>query len=243
MPAFVEISNLSKTYSGSPNPVVSDFSLDINRGEFWGLLGPNGAGKSTILYILCGLLSYDKGRVVVGGHEVNVNTKKLWQTIGFVPQDLALYESLTIAENLKIFGGIIGLSNRILTQRINELLSQLGLEDRRNYKIRACSGGMRRCVNLMITLLSAPQLLILDEPTVGVDVYTRETILSHLRTLNSSGITIIYTSHLLEEVQNICSNIALIDKGKLISNSTTEQLLSQYPDSNLEQIFIRLTRA
>ncbi|MDR2498168.1 MAG: ABC transporter ATP-binding protein, partial [Tannerellaceae bacterium] len=177
----VSISNLSKTYKGSSRPALDSLSITINQGEIYGLLGPNGAGKTTLIHILCGLRTADSGSARIFDLPIPSRLGSVKPQIGLVPQDIALYPSLTVKENLNIFGGIYGMKRSELGPLISSMLLRFGLEAQERKPLHACSGGMKRCVNLIVGILHRPRLLILDEPTVGIDVQSRQLILNNLR--------------------------------------------------------------
>lgn len=238
LPAL-HIADLVRQYPGTERPAVNGLCLDVAEGEFFGLLGPNGAGKTTTISIVCGLLQVDHGAVEVVGHSAGSHTVQ--RLIGFVPQDIALYDTLTARENLRFFGAMYDLSGKDLNTRINELLDRFGLLERADDQIRFFSGGMKRRVNIMAALLHGPRLLILDEPTVGIDVQSRALINSHLSELNRSGTTILYTSHHLDEAERLCSRLAIMDHGSIIAMGTPAQLLHAHECPDLESVFLKLT--
>jgi ABC-2 type transport system ATP-binding protein len=238
---IIEIKDLYKVYNGNPHPAVNHLSLTIQQGEIFGLLGPNGAGKTTIINILCGLQYFDSGNAHVCNYSVKNEKEKIKTLIGVVPQDIALYPALTARENLKIFGGIYGLKKKELNDRMDELLNLFGLEKSINRYISTYSGGMKRRVNLIAGLLHRPQLLFLDEPTVGIDVQSRHVILENLNEINKAGTTIVYTSHLLSEAQNFCTSIALIDDGQLICQGEPNPLIAQNNVKTLDELFLLKT--
>ncbi|MDR0814170.1 MAG: ABC transporter ATP-binding protein [Bacteroidales bacterium] len=238
----IEIRNLSKTYRGNDVPAVDNLSLTVPAGDIFGLLGPNGAGKTTIIHILCGLRSFDSGEVLVCNHSLRTQLNDVKRLIGVVPQDIALYPSLTAFENLKVFGGVWGMKGAALTERIDELLTFFGLENSKNRCIKTFSGGMKRRINLIAGLLHRPQLLFLDEPTVGVDVQSKSLIIDNLKAINREGCTIVYTSHYMEEAEMLCTQVAFIDEGKLIAAGAPEALIAQSPDCpSLEALYLQLT--
>ncbi len=237
----IEVKHLKKIYKGSLQPAVNDISFSVKQGEIYGLLGPNGAGKTTTISILCGLLKQTSGNISIDGlsHENDNNAIK--QLISVVPQDIALYPTLTAVENLEYVGNMYGLKGAILKQRISECLDIFGLTENKNKQIGAYSGGMKRRINLIAGILHQPKILFLDEPTVGVDVHSRNIITTFLKKLNSEGTTIVYTSHLMEEAQNLCTRIAVIDHGNIIASGEPRLLIQQYGCSNLEELFLQLT--
>ena len=238
---FIEIKKLYKIYRGSTNPAVENLSLTIEKGEIFGLLGPNGAGKTTTINILCGLRHFDSGELRICNYSVKDELGKIKPLIGVVPQDIALYPTLTAYENLKIFGGIYGLKKKELNERVNELLEIFGLGKYKNRFVSKYSGGMKRRVNLIAGLLHRPQLLFLDEPTVGIDVQSRHVILENLKEINKAGTTIVYTSHHLSEAENFCTSIALIDDGQVICQGEPKQLIIQNKVETLEELFLQKT--
>jgi len=240
--AILRIENLKKSYSGLNRQVLSGLCLTIERGEIYGFLGPNGAGKTTTVNILSGLLKQDEGRIEMFGKPYEENRDYIKHHIGIVPQNIAVFPELTAYENLKIFGSIYGMETAVLKQRINELLEMFGLSEFRNKKVSTFSGGMKRSVNLMVGIMHTPELLILDEPTVGIDVQSKVVILECLHRLNEEGMTILYTSHDMEEAQRLCTRVGIIDGGKLVAEDTPEQLMAAYPGcEDLEAIYLRIT--
>ncbi len=239
---IIEIRELTKIYKGTEEPAIRSISLDIYPKEIFGLLGPNGAGKTTTISILCGLFPATKGKVTIDGLDIHSQTEKIKQIIGVVPQDIALYPTLTGRENLAFFGNMYGLSGSLLRERIDHYLHEFGLEKHAHKLVSKYSGGMKRRVNLIAGLLHDPKILFLDEPTVGIDVQSRVVILEYLKELNRKGVTIIYTSHYMEEAEHLCSRVAIIDRGNIISMGNPKELLEGHPEfKNLENIFIHLT--
>ncbi|MDQ1264896.1 MAG: type transport system ATP-binding protein [Bacteroidota bacterium] len=239
---IIKISELRKQYKGSAEPALADLSLEIPEGEIFGLLGPNGAGKTTTISIIAGLLKSDTGNIEINGLPVERNINDIKKLIGLVPQDIALYQSLSARENLRFFGAMQGLESRELKAKIDSCLDMLGLTKYADKKIATFSGGMKRRVNLIAGALHQPKVLILDEPTAGIDVQSRITILDYLRDLNESGTTIIYTSHNLSEAENFCTRAAIIDYGKLVITGTPKELIEQHQGCrSLEEVFIKLT--
>jgi ABC-2 type transport system ATP-binding protein len=239
---IIEIRDLTKFYKGNDEPAINGISLDIFQHEIFGLLGPNGAGKTTTISILCGLFPPTKGDVKINGLDLRHDTEKVKHTIGVVPQDLALYPTLTALENLTFFGNMYGLKGTELHDRIYECLKVFGLEKSAKKKIITYSGGMKRRINLIAGLLHKPKVLFLDEPTVGIDVQSRIVILEYLKEINKQGTTIIYTSHYMEEAENLCTRVAIVDRGSIISIGNPKELLKDHPEfKNLENIFLYLT--
>lgn len=208
---------------------LNDISLEVTDGEFFGLLGPNGAGKSTTMSLAAGLREPETGDVLVCGQRIGPTTSAVRNNLGLVPQSVALYVDLSAQQNLRIFGQLYGLSGAKLSKRIDEVLEATQLTERRKDRVKTFSGGMQRRLNLATTLLHRPKLLLCDEPTVGVDPQSRNAIFDHLRNLNREGTTIVYSTHYMEEAERLCSRIAIIDHGKILSLGTLDVLLRQLP--------------
>jgi ABC-2 type transport system ATP-binding protein len=239
---IIGIRELTKYYKGNEDPAIDKISLEIMAGEIFGLLGPNGAGKTTTISILCGLFSPTSGSVTINGLDISHDLEKIKRIIGVVPQDLALYPTLTALENLRFFGNMFGLRGKSLDEKIFDKLKFFGLEKYARKRVSSYSGGMKRRVNLIAGLLHDPKILFLDEPTVGIDVQSRIVILEYLQELNNSGTTIIYTSHYMEEAENLCTRVAIIDRGVVISIGNPKHLVSEHPEyKNLENLFLHLT--
>jgi len=239
---IIEIRELTKQYKGADEPALRAISLDIFPNEIFGLLGPNGAGKTTTISILCGLFPPTRGSVMIDGMDIHTNINRIKQIIGVVPQDIALYPTLTARENLTFFGNMYGLRGNVLKGKIDHYLAEFGLEKHAGKIVAKYSGGMKRRVNLIAGLLHDPKIIFLDEPTVGIDVQSRVEILHYLKEINKKGTTIIYTSHYMEEAENLCSRVAIIDRGNIISLGNPKELVAEHPEfKNLENIFIHLT--
>lgn len=223
--SFIELQNVLKRYE--TKITVNHLNLKIEQGEIFGLLGPNGAGKSTTIKMMTGLLPIDKGEIRVDGISVAKRPLEVKRRIGLVPQDLAIYEMLTARENVKFFGKLYGLRGKMLMQQVDEALEFVGLSDRQNDKPSSFSGGMKRRLNIACAIMHRPRLVIMDEPTVGIDPQSRNHILQSVRKLNEMGSTIIYTSHYMEEVEAISTRVGIIDHGQLIACGTKEQLLRE----------------
>ncbi len=208
------------TKSFGKKEIIKNVSFEVKKGETFGLLGPNGAGKSTTISMICGLISYDSGDIKVGGKSVKEYPLEAKKKIGIVPQDIALYPTLSAKENLVFWGKMYGLNGKIAKERAEEVLAYVGLQDRGKDKIETFSGGMKRRINIGATLMHEPELLIMDEPTVGIDPQSRNHILETVKKLNEKGMTVIYTSHYMEEVEYLCERIAIVDHGKVIALGT-----------------------
>lgn len=241
--AFIDINGLTKWYKNAQEPAIDQLDLQIDRGEIFGLLGPNGAGKTTTISVLCDQIQATSGTIFINGKNQDNEKEKIKNIIGVVPQEIALFSNLTAVENLRFFGKMYGLNGKKLSQRIEESLLKFGLEEKKNKLIKTFSGGMKRRINLIAGLLHEPQILFLDEPTVGIDVQSKTVIIDYLKELNKNeNTTIVYTSHMMEEAESFCSSIAIIDKGKIITYGKTADLINQFPGVNkLEDIFIVLT--
>jgi ABC-2 type transport system ATP-binding protein len=222
---LLSVNNLVKTYG--TRRAVDGVSFRVLAGQTVGLLGPNGAGKSTIVGMLCGLLAPDSGDIVLGGERVTPGAAAVKRKIGVVPQDLALYEDLSALENLKLFGALYGLRGKLLAERIETVLGQVNLADRARDKPATFSGGMKRRLNIAAALMHDPQLLILDEPTVGVDPQSRNAIFDTLEALQAQGKALIYTSHYMEEVERLADHIVIIDHGKVLADESPASLHSR----------------
>jgi len=240
-PLAVSIENVGFRYPGNADVSFSNLNLQIAKGERFGLFGPNGAGKTTLMNLMTGVLSVNEGSIKLFGQKVDGKNKGVNKLFGFVPQGFSFYRELSPAENLEFFGAWAGLNKTEITKQTDELLHILGLEDVRNKAVGKFSGGMKRRVNLAIGVIHNPQLLFLDEPTVGVDVQTRQAIISYLRKLNENGTTLIYTSHQLSEAEDLCEHIALIDEGKIITQGNINAVLKEHGNKSLEELFINLT--
>ena len=218
------------TKSFGKKEVVKGVSFSIEKGETFGLLGPNGAGKSTTISMICGLFPYDSGDIRVDGKSVKGHPLETKQKIGVVPQDIALYPTLSAKENLIFWGKMYGLSGAAAKKRADEVLAYVGLEDRARDKIETFSGGMKRRVNIGAALMHEPELLIMDEPTVGIDPQSRNHILETVKKLNEKGMRVIYTRHYMEEVEYLCERIAIVDHGKVIALGTKSELCTRLAD-------------
>ncbi|MDY3561126.1 ABC transporter ATP-binding protein [Gemmata sp. JC673] len=221
----LEIANLRKRYGDLV--ALDGVSLTVRKGEVFGLLGPNGAGKTTLLSIAAGLARSDSGRVELFGSVFTHDSRDLRHLVGIGTQDLAIYPDLTARENLRFFGKLYGLAGRHLTARVDTVLAAVGLTDRAGDRAGTFSGGMKRRLNLAVAVVHDPKLLILDEPTTGVDPQSRNHIFEQVKALNAAGLTVIYTSHYMEEVQALCNRIAIIDAGRLRASDTLPNLLKR----------------
>lgn len=223
---------------------VNGISFTIHRGEIFGLLGPNGAGKTTTIRMLSTVLKPDRGDATVGGHSIRHNASAVRSLIGVCPQELALYPDLSALDNMVFFGRMVGLNGKEARAQAMAHLKLVGLAERAKDKVDKFSGGMKRRINLVISLMGHPELLFLDEPTVGIDPQSRNNIYETIEDLRDKGITILYTTHYMEEANRLCERVAIMDGGKLIAIDTPYQLKSQIgsPEQvTLEDVFLRLT--
>ena len=234
MSSYVEVRNLTKKYGELV--AVDNLNFEVEKNEIFGLLGPNGAGKSTTLSVLTTLSDLNKGDIEVCGYDIRKDKMKIKQLIGMVPQDIAVYEQLSALENVRFFASLYGLKGKRLTSAAKEALEFVGLADRQSMKPKQMSGGMRRRLNIACGIAHEPGLIVMDEPTVGVDAQSREHILNSICTLRDRGATVIYTSHYMNEVEEICDRIAIIDKGQMIACGTKAELVSLVTD--VQSIYI-----
>ncbi|MEO8103709.1 MAG: ABC transporter ATP-binding protein [Betaproteobacteria bacterium] len=226
---MLQVQDLWKSYAA--RQVVSGISLMAEPGQIVGLLGPNGAGKTTTVAMICGLTPPDKGEVRLAGQRIDGDASPAKQRIGLVPQDIALFEELPAMRNLETFGALYGLSGTLLRERSLAALELVGLADRGHDKPSTFSGGMKRRLNIACALVHDPDILLLDEPTVGIDPQSRNAIFDNLETLKARGKTMVYTTHYMEEAERLCDRIVIIDHGKVIANDTLAGLYRQLPVS------------
>jgi ABC-2 type transport system ATP-binding protein len=222
---LVEFDGVSKKYD--TKIIVNQLSLTIKQGEIFGLLGPNGAGKSTTIHLLAGLLALDGGEITLDGYSVKKSTLEVKRRIGLVPQDLAIYNQLSARDNVTFFAKLYGLRGSLLKERVEEALEFTGLQKYAQDKPSTYSGGMKRRLNIACAITHRPKLIIMDEPTVGIDPQSRNHILESVKKLNAMGSTIIYTSHYMEEVEAICTRVGIMDHGRLVAQGTKEELIGQ----------------
>jgi len=225
---MVEVKDLTMRYG--ERTALNGINLAVDRGELFGLLGPNGAGKTTLISILSTLLKPSSGQVKIGSLDVLRDGKEIKHLIGTVPQEIALYPTLSARENLSFYGRMYGMRGSRLKKRIDELLETVGLTDRKDERVQKFSGGMKRRLNLAVGLLHEPKLLLLDEPMVGVDPQSRNQILQSIRTLKSEGTTMIYTTHYMEEAEQLCDRVAILDEGRLVALDSPRHLVELLGD-------------
>ena len=243
MDTILKTNDLTKKYGSKI--AVDNLNLEIRKGEIFGLLGPNGAGKSTTMNIICDILRPTLGNVELFGKDLHKNRKEILKKLGYIPQDLAIHGNLKAWENVELFTSLYGIKGEALKTAIDESLEYVGLIEKRNEYAKNFSGGMKRRLNIACALGHKPELLIFDEPTVGIDPQSRNFILNKIKQSNEEGTTIIYTSHYMEEVEAICTRIAIMDDGKIIASGTSEELKKLVVDNTesitLEEVFLTLT--
>lgn len=234
---LIKVDGLVKKYN--EKTAVAGITLSIEKGELFGLLGPNGAGKSTTISMLAGLVKPTSGSIHINGADISKHPIEGKKRIGLVPQEIALYPTLSAVDNLRFWGRMYGVTGKRLKERVTEVLRIVNLEDRKNQIIKSYSGGMQRRINIAAALIHEPEILIMDEPTVGIDPQSRNYILETVKELNAAGMTVIYTSHYMEEVEFLCTKIAIVDDGKIIAMDDKENLKKTMLDG--EVIDIRLS--
>jgi ABC-2 type transport system ATP-binding protein len=235
----IVIENLTKKFEDVT--AVDGLSLEIEKRELFGLLGPNGAGKTTVINVLCGLLYPTSGSVHVGGYDVQKDTAKVKELIGVCPQDTAAYPFLSGRENVELFGNLHTMPKMKLKKNTEELLEKMSLSEDAGRRLGKYSGGMKRRINLIMALVHDPEIAFLDEPTVAMDPQSRHAVWDFIRELKKRGKTIILTTHYMEEAEELCDRIGIIDHGKLIALDSPKQLKDRFKAKNLEEVFIELT--
>jgi ABC-2 type transport system ATP-binding protein len=219
---MIEIADLKKSYGSTE--AVKGISFQVASGEIYGLLGPNGAGKTTTISMISGLLRPDAGTALIGGRDIWIEPKAVKRTIGVVPQETAIYEELSARDNLQFWGSLFGLSGKTLREAVIRVLARVGLSDRAREAVSKYSGGMKRRLNLAMGLIHRPQVLFLDEPTVGIDPQARLAILDLIRAEAAAGTTVLYTTHYLDEAQQLCERLAILDQGRVLAEGTVAEL-------------------
>ncbi len=235
---MIDVRGLTFRYPGATVPALDALTLSVREGSLFGLLGPNGSGKTTLISILAGTLPLRTGGVKIGGHDLKADRAAVQSLCALVPQEYAFYPTLTVAENLLFFADVQPIPHGERHARISEALAIAGLENAGAERAERLSGGMKRRLNLAIGLLNHPRVLLLDEPTVGIDPQSRHFILESIKGINARGTTVVYTSHYMEEVESLCDDIGILDGGRLIAHGTREQLVGE---SSLEAFFFGLT--
>jgi ABC-2 type transport system ATP-binding protein len=239
---FVIVQDLHKSFN--EHKAVNGVSFTIHKGEIFGLLGPNGAGKTTTIRMLSTVLDPDRGDATIGSYSIRKNAERVRTLIGVCPQELALYEDLSALENLVFFGRMVGMGGKEARAQAMANLELMGLLERTKGRVEKFSGGMKRRINLAIALMGQPQLLFLDEPTVGIDPQSRNNIYETIQGLRQKGMTILYTTHYMEEADRLCNRVAIMDGGQIIAMDTPRKLRSQIgpPEQvTLEDVFLKLT--
>jgi len=237
--AAIVIDNLTKKFEDVT--AVDGLSLRVERGELFGLLGPNGAGKTTTVNVLSCLLKPTSGSINVGGYDAEKRPDEVRKLIGVCPQDTAVFSYLTGRENVELFGNLHAMPKEKLKKRAEELLEKMGLSSDAKRRVRKYSGGMRRRINLIMALVHDPEIAFLDEPTVGMDPQSRRAVWDFIKELKKQNKTVILTTHYMEEAEELCNRVGIIDYGKLIALGAPEQLKAKFKAKNLEEVFIQLT--
>ena len=232
MENLLEVKKLSKTYKNG-RKALDNLNFNVTKGEILGFLGPNGAGKSTTINILSTLLQSDEGEIIFFNDE-NLSIKDVKKQLGIVPQELAIYEDITAAQNVKFFASLYGVKKSEINEKVENALKKVGLEDRKDDKPSTFSGGMKRRLNIACAIAHNPKLIIFDEPTVGIDPQSRNHILDSIKKLRDEGATIIYTTHYMEEVQQICDRVIIMDGGAVLLNGSLDDILEYYSNSNYQ---------
>lgn len=236
MEKILEVKNIKKSYR--ENIAINDLSFDVYKGEILGLLGPNGAGKSTMIGILSTILKRDEGDIYIFGLSLDSHIHQIKGQLGIVPQEIAIYEDISAYRNVAFFASLYGVDKKHLKEKVLDALSFVGLKDKKDEMPKTFSGGMKRRLNIACAIAHQPKLLILDEPTVGIDPQSRNHILSSLKILKELGTTIIYTTHYMEEVEEIADRIVIMDKGEKIAEGSLKQLLERYKDTVIYTFYI-----
>ncbi|UCC19477.1 MAG: ATP-binding cassette domain-containing protein [Promethearchaeota archaeon] len=241
----IEVIDLKKHFSGKKGlddvKAVDGISFDVKQGELFGLLGPNGAGKTTTINILCGLLKPTEGTAVIGGYDVRKNLKEVKELISVCPQEAAVFPFLTGRENIEYFGNMHLMSKEKIKERAEELLKLLDLYEASKRKAKHYSGGMKRQLNLLVALINEPNILFLDEPTVGMDPRVRRKTWEFIGSVKNQNRTIILTTHYIEEAEALCDRVAIIDYGKLVTLGPPKELMAEHEVNNLEEVFLKIT--
>lgn len=238
---LISVEKLSKKYTSAEDYSLKNITFELKRGEIFGVFGPNGAGKTTLISVLCRILPFNSGKIQYFYNENITDFKNIKKRIGFVPQDLAIYQELTAFQNIEYFGALYHLSKEKIRAESEQLFKLLGLTNVKHKKVKTFSTGMKRRLNLALGIVHKPEILFLDEPTVGVDIQSKNAIIDFLKETNKNGTSIIYTSHQLEEAEKLCHRIAILDYGKLVAINKTQSLLADYKVKDLTELLIKLT--
>ncbi|MGI6623478.1 MAG: ABC transporter ATP-binding protein [Clostridiaceae bacterium] len=238
---LITVRDVSKNYKR--RKALNNISFDVKKGEVLGIIGPNGAGKTTMISLLATINKPESGKIHIFGEDILKNPEKVRASLGYVPQETALYPMLTAYENLDFWGGIYGVDNKLKKEKINKVLQLLRLEDRKNDKVRTFSGGMKKRLNIAASLLHDPDILIMDEPTAGVDILSRATITELVLDLKNSGRTIIITSHHIDDLEHLCDKILVLREGSLLYSGSAADILKATGNDNLEQLMLKLEEA
>jgi ABC-2 type transport system ATP-binding protein len=240
---IIQVAHLKKQYDGATEAAVKDISFDVKRGEFFGFLGPNGAGKSTTMNMLVNLVKKSSGSIKIDGFDIDENPDEIYKRVGFAMQEVGLDETATAREMLQLHARLYHLPKAGIDDRIAKLLKIVELEKVADRFTSTYSGGMRRRFDLALSLIHDPAVLFLDEPTTGLDPHARQTIWAHLRDLNKQGMTIFLTTHFMEEAEELCDRIAIMDGGKIVTEGTVPELIKKHKAKNLEDVFLKTTTA
>lgn len=240
---MLSINDISKQFKGQKSWALNQISFEIQSNEIYGFLGPNGAGKTTLFSIISGIYPPTSGTVSFNGENLFQNFRRLKYKIGVVPQEIALYPTLSAVQNLKFIGRMYGIAEKELDQKIHSFLDYFEFDENRNSSVKSYSGGMKRKINLIAGLLHDPELLLLDEPTAGMDVQSRNKMMEELKRINNDHeLSILYTSHYLEQAQKFCDRITIVSKGELKASGTPEEIIKANNQTDLESVFIQLTQ-
>jgi ABC-2 type transport system ATP-binding protein len=237
---IIQVDGLAKTYPGGVE-AVRGVTFHVKRGEFFGFLGPNGAGKTTTMSMLVGLVKKTAGRVLLDGLDIESQPREIFQRIGFAMQEIGLDETATAREMMELHGHLYHLPNNVIKERVDQLLSLVELEKVADRFASTYSGGMRRRLDLALSLIHEPKILFLDEPTQGLDPHARQLIWRHLRTLNEKGMTIFLTTHFMDEAEELCERIAIMDKGQIVSEGSAKELYERHGAKDMEEVFLKTT--
>ena len=239
--SLITVCDVCKNYKD--RKALNNISFDVNKGEVLGIIGPNGAGKTTMISLLATINKPESGKIYIFGEDILKKPEKIRASLGYVPQDAALYPMLTAYENLDFWGGIYGVDKKVKNEKINNALQILRLEDRKNDKVKTFSGGMKKRLNIAASILHDPEILIMDEPTAGVDILSRATIAKLITGLKQSGRTVIITSHHIDELEHLCDRILVLREGSLLYSGSVAEILKATANENLEQLMLKLEEA